>query len=47
MKQIEWKYVIATLVALVIWFYVSPMLTTTTTENGGNGGTNGGSGPGS
>ena len=44
MKQIEWKYVMATLIALIIWFYVSPMLTTSTTTettNGTNGSGNG------
>tara|TARA_R100000988_G_scaffold67369_1_gene34388 strand:- start:221 stop:370 length:150 start_codon:yes stop_codon:yes gene_type:complete len=44
---LDWKTVIGVLVALLIWFYVSPMLTTgTTTENGNtgsddNGGTTG------
>jgi len=31
MNKIDWKVVIGCLLALVIWYYVSPMLTTSTT----------------
>jgi len=31
MNKIDWKIVMSTMVALVIWYYVSPMLTTSTT----------------
>lgn len=37
MKAIDWKMVMSVMVALVIWFYVSPMLTTSTTPEPTNG----------
>jgi len=30
MKKIDWSVVIGCMIALVIWYYVSPMLTTST-----------------
>ena len=31
MKKIDWSVVMGCMIALVIWYYVSPMLTTSTT----------------